>query len=106
MLRTTILSLAAALALFACPKTVVTNVSGSDDEMMDQYAAQIEELKTKTDLKCDDFCSLKTKACAVSKGACEISGRHAGREDFQKRCVTAQEECARFSESCTSCSGK
>jgi hypothetical protein len=86
-----------------CPKNVTTTISGNDDEQMDQYSAQIEELKTRTDLSCSDFCSLKSKSCGLSKSVCDIAGRLEDRADFQKKCVTAQEECARFNESCSTC---
>jgi outer membrane murein-binding lipoprotein Lpp len=89
--------------LLACPKNVPVTVAGTDDEKMDQYSAQLEELKTKTDVQCSDYCTLKSKACSLSTNVCEISGRLADRADFQKKCVTAQEECARFNESCSTC---
>lgn len=91
------------LGLLACPKETPSNVSGTDDEQMDSFASQLEELRTRTDLKCDEWCSLKDKACGLSKKTCDIAGKHADREDFQKRCVVSQEDCAKFVEGCASC---
>lgn len=91
-----------ALALTACPKKVAdTNVAGTDDEQMDQYAAQLEELRTREGLKPSDYCSLKGKVCDISKTVCDIAGKHADRDDFQKRCVASQEDCAHFNEGCS-----
>lgn len=91
------------LLLAGCPKKVTTTVAGSDDQQMDQYTAQLEELKTRTALQCSDSCSTKTRACEVSKSVCEIAGRLADRADFQSTCTAAQEECARFNEACSAC---
>ena len=93
------------LALAACPKNVPDNVAGTEDERMDQYAAQLEELRTRSaqDMKCDDWCGMKGKACGISKSVCDIAGAKTERTDFQSKCVSAQEECARFSDSCASC---
>jgi predicted heme/steroid binding protein len=89
------------LALTACPKsTGGTNVAGTDDEQMDQFGAQLEELRTRQGLECKDYCSLKGKVCDISKSACDIAGKH---DDFQKRCVQSQEDCAHFNEGCGSC---
>lgn len=93
----------AALVLTACPRPVVTTVAGSETEQLDQYAAQLEELRTRSDLSCDDFCNLKPKACGISKSVCDIAGQNTSNEDFQKRCGQSQEDCARFNESCASC---
>ena len=94
---------ALALPALACPKAVPENLAGSDDEQMDTNAAKLEELRTREGLTCDEWCSLRDKVCAISKSSCEIAGRHADREEFQKRCVTSQEDCAKFNESCGSC---
>ena len=98
-------SCAVVLALAGCPKNVDSNVSGSDDERMDQYSAQLEELRTRSaqDMQCDDWCGMKGKVCDISARVCDISGKKSDRADFQSRCVTAQEDCARFSDSCSSC---
>jgi hypothetical protein len=101
--RLTLASLAALVLLAGCPKQAVTTVAGSDDEVMDQIAAQLEELRTRTDATCKDFCSLKDKACGLSKQACDVAGKAPDRADFQKKCVTSQEDCAKFNESCSSC---
>lgn len=89
--------------LLGCPKNAVTNVAGSDDEKMDQLSAQLEELHTKTELQCTEYCHLKSRACGISTQACELSSHAAERTDFQKKCVLAQEECARFNEACDRC---
>jgi len=92
------------LGLTACPKsTGGTNVAGTDDEQMDQFAAQLEELRTRQGLQCNDYCSLKSKVCDISKSACDIASKHGDRDDFQKRCVQSQEDCAHFNEGCGSC---
>jgi hypothetical protein len=97
-------ALTLSLTLFACPKANPgPALGGSDDEKMDSLAAQLEELNTRTATDCSDTCSLKTKVCNLSETACEIAGKHADRAEYQKRCVTAQEECAKFNEACSTC---
>jgi hypothetical protein len=96
------LALAVTLGLLACPKEAPTNVAGTDDEKMDKIAPQLEELRSKTDVKGDEWCKLKDKACGLSKDACDIAGKHADREDFQKQCAASQEDCAKFTEGCAS----
>lgn len=104
MIRLLLLSFAAAALLLACPKNDVgPNLGGSDAEKMDMLAAQLEEYGTKQAADCSETCSIKNKVCSLSETACEIAGRNADRNDFQKRCVTAQEECARFNEACSTC---
>ncbi len=99
-----LLSLTAALVLFACPKPApTTNLGGSDDEKMDTIASKLEEYRTRTDLSCDETCSVKSKVCDLSSTACGISGKHSDRNDYTQRCVASQEECAKFNESCSSC---
>lgn len=89
--------------LTGCPKTTTTTVAGTDDEMIDQLSAQLEELRTRSDLTCKDFCQVKDKACGLSKQTCDIAGKAPDRADFQKKCVTSQEDCAKFGESCSGC---
>ncbi len=104
MNRLVLAALAASMLMLACPKnTGGPNLGGSDDEKMDQLAAQLEEYGTKSNSDCTETCSLQTKICKLSETACEIAGRNAERAEYQKRCVTAQEECARFNESCSTC---
>ena len=91
------------LGLLACPKETPSNLAGTEDEQMDSFASQLEELRSHQDLKCDEWCSLKEKACGLSKKSCEIAVKHTDRDDFQKRCVTSQEDCAKFIEGCASC---
>lgn len=92
------------LGFLACPKETPSNLAGTDDEQMDSLASQLEELRSRQDLKCDEWCKLKDKACGYSKSSCEIASRHTDRDDFQKHCVTSQEDCAKFIEGCASCS--
>jgi hypothetical protein len=105
--RFSVLAPLLALALAACPKAAPpTTLNGTDDENMDQLASQLEEFHTKTELACNDWCSTRRKVCDLSKSACEIAGKHTDRDDMQKKCTSSQEECARYNESCTSCSAK
>jgi hypothetical protein len=99
-----LLALFSLLALAACPKNVET-VSGSEDEQMDRYGAQLEEARTRSaqDMKCDDWCGMQGKVCDTSARVCDIAGKKPDRADFQSKCVAAQEDCARFSDSCSSC---
>jgi hypothetical protein len=99
------LALALVLSAFclACPKSTGTNVAGTDDEQMDSFTAQLDELHSRQDLGCGNWCSLKDKACGLSKSTCDMAGKHNDREDFQKRCVASQEDCAKFTEGCASC---
>lgn len=107
MSRVALPALALSLLLLGCPKnTPVTTLGGTDDEQMDAYAAQLEELHTRTNPQCSDWCSQKGKVCDMSKAVCEIAARHADRQDFQKKCVASQEECAHYNEACSSCSPK
>ena len=99
------LVLVAALALFslACPKSTGSTVAGTDDEQMDGFTSHLEELRSRQDLSCDNWCSLKEKACGLSKSTCEMAGKHSDRDDFQRRCVSSQEDCAKFIEGCAGC---
>lgn len=105
MIRTFLTVTALSALLLACPKSTVgtSTLGGSDDEKMDAIAAQLEELRTRTETSCSETCSLKSRVCSLSETACDVAGRHADRTDFQQRCVTAQEECAKFNEACSSC---
>jgi hypothetical protein len=104
MNRLAILAMSFAVAcLTGCPKQAVTTVAGTEDEMVDQLSAQLEELRTRSDLTCKDFCSVRERACGLSKETCDIAAKSPDRNDFQKKCVTSQEDCAKFSESCSSC---
>lgn len=92
------------LALFACPKEAPSvNLGGSDSEKMDTIASKLEEYRTRSELTCDQTCDLKKSVCSLSGTACDIAVKNADNNDFQQRCVTAQEDCAKFSESCGSC---
>jgi hypothetical protein len=90
--------------LAACPKHI-ENVSGAADELMDGYSAQFEELhgRVNSDMKCKDWCDLKPRVCDLSSKTCVIAQQNPARDDFQARCTTSQEDCARFSDSCVNC---
>jgi hypothetical protein len=92
------------LCLFACPKATTGTVMGSDDEQMDRYASQLEEIRTRGEVSCDEACPLKKKVCDISEATCAIANKAADRDDFQKKCVTSQEDCASLSEKCSGCS--
>jgi outer membrane murein-binding lipoprotein Lpp len=104
MNRFLVATFASSLLFLACPKAAPgPNLGGSDDQKMDTIAAQLEELNTKTNTECSETCSNKTKVCNLSETACEIAGRNTDRSEYQKRCVTSQEECAKFNEACSTC---
>ena len=104
MNRVLLASLAASVLFLACPKNDPgPNLGGTDDQKMDMLAAQLEEYRTKNDAPCDETCSIKVKVCNLSSTVCEIAGRTTDRTEYQQRCVTAQEECARFNEACSTC---
>jgi hypothetical protein len=104
MNRLLLATLASSFLFLACPKDApAVNLGGSDDQKMDMIAAQLEELRTKTDTECSETCSNKNKVCNLSETACEIAGRATDRSEYQQRCVTAQEECAKFNEACSAC---
>ena len=102
-LMTRLLLLCSGFVLTACLKNVDTTIAGSDDSTMDSYRSQLEEYRTKTDVSCNDACNVKKKVCGISASACAMSDKAADRQDFQKICVSGQEECARFNESCANC---
>jgi hypothetical protein len=91
------------VVLLACPRSSGSTVMGSDDEQMDRDSAQLEELRSRGDVTCADACAVKARACDVSKSTCAIAAKAPERDDFQKKCVMAQEDCASFSEKCAGC---
>lgn len=102
MKRLSWLTLCLLFALSACPKEVPTNVAGTDDEQMDRLSAQLEELRTR-EVTCPTWCDLKGKVCGLSQSVCEVSARQSERQDFQRKCITGQEDCARFNDGCSTC---
>jgi hypothetical protein len=103
-MRVSLLVAVVALSLIGCPKANSgPNLGGSDDQTMDSIASKLEEYRTQNTTGCGDLCSLKTKVCGLSQTACDIAASAAERAEYQKRCVTAQEDCARFNEACSSC---
>ncbi len=108
MKRTSLLGLllVGCLTSLGCPKRAPTGVTGTDDEQLDHYAAQLEELRSKSQAQepaCQDWCSMAKQVCDISKNICEISKRLPDRGDVQQRCVGSQEDCAHFNDSCGSC---
>ncbi|MBX7114074.1 MAG: hypothetical protein K1X64_07040 [Myxococcaceae bacterium] len=99
---------ALSLLLLGCPKQAPTvAITGNDDELIDQYSAQLEELRTRDtagENRCKDACPTKNKVCAISESVCGIAVKKGDRADFQTKCVATQEDCAKFGEVCLSCS--
>ena len=92
------------MLLLACPKSAPgPNLGGSDHERMDSLASQFEEYGSKSVTDCSETCNLKPKICQLSEQVCEIPARNTDRPEYQKRCIGAQEECARFNEACSAC---
>ena len=101
-----LLTLAVAAVLLGCPKAAPKGVTGTDEEQMDQLSAQLEELRTRVQAqepKCDDWCAMSKKVAEMSKSICELSARNKDRAEMQQKCVTSQEDVARFNDSCASC---
>ncbi len=97
---------AVALLVLGCPKRVDTNVAGSDDEQMDQLSARLEELRARVQAQepqCKDWCSLAGEVNDLSKRVCDLSAKNADRADMQQKCVSSQEERARFNDGCAPC---
>ena len=105
MLR--LLPLALCLALVGCPKKAPLNVTGSDDDLLDQYSAQLEELRVRGQsegLTCGVSREIATKACELSRSTCQVGQRLKDRPDVEKKCVAAQEDCAQFNDRAAHCS--
>ena len=100
-----IVACATVLCLAGCPKNVPENVAGSEDEQMDRYSAQLEEQRTRSaqDMKCDDWCGEKDKVCKISRSVCDIAAKKSERNDFQSKCIAAQEDCAKYTDNCSTC---
>lgn len=102
-----LITLAASLFALGCPKRTSPGVGGTPDEQMDQYAAQMEELRSRTLAKepeCDEWRSMASRVCDLSSRVCGLAKEHADRADFQQRCISSQEECAHFNDRAASCS--
>lgn len=102
-MKTAFLLLAVAALFIGCPKATPQNVAGSDDDQMDLLGSQLEELRTRQNVTCPEWCVLKDKVCGLSKQACDIANRKSDRSDFQQRCATSMEDCARFNDGCGTC---
>lgn len=107
MTRITLLALAGSLLLLlGCPKRTPAGVSGSDEEKLDQFSAQLEELRSRVQAKepkCEEWCSLSRQVCDISRQVCQLASRQVDRPEVQKRCSGSQEDCAHFNDSCTAC---
>lgn len=98
------LSLLVAAALLGCPKNVDTTVAGTDEEQLDRYSARLEELRTRfqsENVGCDETCNMAREVCDLSRRICDIATRNPERAN--DRCVSSQEDCAHFNDSCSSC---
>ena len=83
-----LLAAALSVSLFACPKDAPSvNLGGNDSEKMDTIASKLEEYRTRSDLTCAQTCDLKKSVCELSSTACDIAGKNADNNDFQKRCI-------------------
>ncbi|MHB8872812.1 MAG: hypothetical protein ACYC8T_03915 [Myxococcaceae bacterium] len=104
-LALTLAAVALCLSL-GCPKAQPKGVTGTDDEQMDQLSAQLEELRSRVQAaepKCDEWCSMSGKVRDISTSMCAIAGRNKERAELQQKCVSSQEDVARFNDSCSSC---
>jgi hypothetical protein len=108
MHKSLFLLLAFATLTLGCPKAPPSGVSGTDDEQLDRLSAQLEELRTRVQAqepKCSEWCTLASQVSGISKAICDIAGRNKDRTELQQKCVSSQEDVARFNDSCASCRG-
>jgi hypothetical protein len=107
MNRLALLALIASMALaLGCPKRQPGGVTSSDDDLLDGYSAQMEELRSRLKMQepsCEEWRSLAKSGCAVSRQVCEIATRNRDRGDMQQRCIDSQEDCARFNDGASAC---
>ena len=104
MLR--LLPIALCLALTGCPKKAPLNVTGSDDDLLDQYSAQLEELRVSAQsgsANCEASRGRAVKVCDLSRNICQVGRRLKDRPDVEKKCVSAQEDCAQFNDRAAHC---
>ena len=98
-----------ALLAVACPKNNPdSNVAGTDDEQLDRYSAQIEEMHARIQAgepKCSDWREMAKKMCDITRQVCAIADRHKDRDDIAKKCGSTQEDCANYNGSSTNCKG-
>jgi hypothetical protein len=90
-----------AFPLFGCPKRTETTVAGTTDEQMDQWAAELEELRARAAAQEGGSpCPLADRACTLAPEVCRVAGQSPEREPFQRQCGRAQEDCASLREAC------
>ena len=53
--------------------------------------------------KCEDLCSLATSICGIKEKLCNIADEHVGREEYQRLCREAKQDCGAARESCIDC---
>ena len=102
-MRSLLIAVLFTLPLLGCPKKVETKVSGTADEQMEQYGAELEELRSKAqaaEWMGGELCGQAGRVCAISSEMCAIASAAPDREDFQQRCVSGQESCAQFNDAC------
>lgn len=95
-----LLPLLVAACLLGCPRRAPTAVAGSADAQMDSWSAELEELRSRA-AEGAAPCPLAERACGVAPQVCGLASQQAEREDFQRRCGTAQEDCAQLRDACS-----
>lgn len=98
MWRALVLVISSSVLLLACPRQAPLTVAGSDDQSMDEYSAQLEEIRARGDIGCDDAQSIRKKACGIAQSVCRLASKSPERKEFETQCVTAQETCAGLNE--------
>ena len=102
-MRSLLVAVLLTLPLLGCTKKVETKVSGTADEQMEQYGAELEELRSKAqaaEWMGPDICGQAGRVCEISSEMCSLATSAPDRDDFQQRCGSSQESCAQFNDSC------
>lgn len=97
---------AALLLATGCPRNLAPGNPASDEDQAERVQSQLEEIRARVQAEpptCPAWCELAKKTCDLSAQACALSGRHPDRLDYQKRCISSQEDCARFNDQCSRC---
>ena len=95
-----------ALSLTACPKRQDT-IAGTDEDQLEAYSARLEEMRTRAQseqLSCGDTCKMAKDVCEIAQKVCTIAERNPDRG--AQRCVSANEDCARFNDNCATCKSR